>query len=91
MNAVPPFTKKLCRKSLEKRKCLLSSDRTKLILERVVNATCTLIEQLTSDGRAPLKIYITKTTKDALPANRAVSLPPQIILNLVKSGLIRGG
>lgn len=91
MNAVPPFTEKLCSNSSEKRRCLMSRSGTKLTLDKVVNTKCTLMEHVASDEKAELTTFITETIWEALPANRAALLPAHIILDVVKSGLICGG
>lgn len=66
----------------------MSLDGTKLALEWVVSNTCALIKDVKSDGRVAQEIYITETIKVAFPSNRAAALLAQIILNVVKSGLI---
>lgn len=91
MNAVLSLTEKLFGNSSEKREWLMSRKWTKLTLDRVVNTTFTLIGHVKSYGRAALKMCITATIKEALPACRAAPLPAQIILTDLKFKLIRGG
>lgn len=43
INAVQPLTEKLCCSSSEKRGGIMGGDGTKLMLDRVVNTTCTLM------------------------------------------------
>lgn len=69
----------------------MNRDRTKLKLDREDNTTCKFMEHVTSYERAALRIYITESIEDALRAKYAAPSPAQIILNIVKSGLIHGG
>lgn len=53
--------------------------------------TCTLIMHVTGDGRAALKSCITEPVNEILPVNPDAPFSARIFLNVVKSGLIRGG
>lgn len=49
------------------------------------------MEHIARDGRAALTNYAKEIINKTLPANHAPPLSAQIILNVVKSGVVRSG
>lgn len=49
------------------------------------------MKHIASDERAELTNYITEIVEESLPAGHAAPLPTKLILNVAKSGFVRGG